>query len=302
MIRELLGGGFRISWLDDDEIAFAVDAPTEDALPELVAPHAILRTSRRDGGWSGDLFHPAPQLKRRKDKSPKRSRRAERSIDAAVAARDAVSGYIAAHRDVYAGSWFAWSGKRARMTLGFTRDVERHRAELAPAIDVEARSRSIDELEELQRRASEFIRELPEIASPMSVIEDRENAVVFDVVAKPEPAARCAAVLRARFGDGVRTRVIAEDPTVDAPALFHHYSVDVSGYVLTVYWNSGACTPLPLQITEADDHVAVRVVERFRVGPMVLYARGRRASARLRGPLGKRKVIDATTGTARPRA
>jgi hypothetical protein len=178
--------------------------------------------------------------------------------------------------------------------------VERHRAELAPAIDVEARSRSIGELEQLRRRASEFIRELPEITSPKSVIEDRENAVVFDVVAKPEPAARCAAALRARFGDCVRIRVIAEKPTVEAPALFHHYSVDVSGYVLTVYWNSGARTPLPLQITEADDHVAVRVVERFRVGPMVLYARGRRASARLRGPLGKRKVIDATTGKARP--
>jgi hypothetical protein len=223
-------------------------------------------------------------------------------MDAAVQARWAVRDYIAAHRDAYAGSWFEWSGEQARMTLGFTRDVERHRARLAPAIDAEARARSIDELERLSRLAHEFACELPDITVPGGRIDDRENAVLIDVVAKPEAAARAAAALRARFGDAVRINVVAEEPTVDTPALFHHYSVDATGCVLTVYWNSGNCKPLPLEITEADDHVAVRVTERWSVGANPAYGRGRRASARLRRPLGDRRVIDATTGKRRPRA
>jgi hypothetical protein len=70
--------------------------------------------------------------------------------------------------------------------------------------------------------------------------------------------------------------------------------------VLTVYWNSCNGEPLPLEVTEADDHVAVRLTERWNVGPVLLYARRQRASARLRQPLGERTVIDATTGQPRP--
>jgi hypothetical protein len=113
--------------------------------------------------------------------------------------------------------------------------VERHRAQLAPAIDVEPRARSLRELDQLQRSVYEFIGELPEITAPSGRIDDRENAVLIDVVARPEPAARAAAALRARFGDAVQMTVIAEEPTVDVPAPFHHYSVDAGGHVLTVY-------------------------------------------------------------------
>jgi hypothetical protein len=302
LLSALKARGFPIKWVDEDEVVFAVDAAAEDTLAALVAPLVIQRTSRVDGGWSGDLFYPAPQLREPDHRPAKRSRRADASMDAAVAARDAVRDYIAAHREDYAGSWFAWNGDLARMTLGFTRDVQRHRAELGPAIDVEARAHSIRELEQVQRSAHELIRELPDIEAPMSVIDDRANAVLVDVVAKPAAAARCDEALRARFGDTVRIKVIAKVPTVDEPALFHHYSVDASGRVLIVYWNSGNCRPLPLEITEADDHVAVRVTERWNVGPRLLYARGQRASVRLRRPLGDRTVIDATTGKTRPRA
>jgi hypothetical protein len=103
--------------------------------------------SRADGGWSGDPFYPV----RDSNSASTSHRRSKASTDAAVAARDAVRDYIAAHRDAYAGSWFEWSGDQARMTLGRTRDVERHRAELAPAIDLEARARSTRDLEEPQK-------------------------------------------------------------------------------------------------------------------------------------------------------
>lgn len=50
----------------------------------------------------------------------------------------------------------------------------------------------------------------------------------------------------------MRINVIAEEPTVDTHTVFHHYSVDASGHLLTLYWNSGNGKPLPREITEDD--------------------------------------------------
>jgi hypothetical protein len=308
--RDVTARGFRVCWQDAEEMAVAVDAPSEDALAGLVAPHAILRARRVGGGWAGDEFHPAPELEAEAPKRaeklpfgmPRRTRRTEKSLEAAVAARDAVAEYLAAHRDTYGGSWFEWRGDQARMTLGFTRDVERHRAHLAPAVDVVACAHSFRELEELQGPAWEFVEAQPEVAPCWGAIAPHRNALVIDVAAKPGPAARGAAAVRERFGDAVRIEVIAEQPTFDVPAPFHHYGVDATGHVLTVYWNSRGGRGLPLQVVEADDHVAVRITERVRRDVIVVGPVGRRASAPLSRPLGDRAVIDASMGEPRPRA
>jgi hypothetical protein len=71
---------------------------------------------------------------------------------------------------------------------------------------------------------------------------------------------------------------------------------------LTVYWNSGACEPLPLELTETDDQVAIRVTERWSRGAVAAIAVGRRASITLAQPLGTRTVLVATTKKPRPRA
>jgi hypothetical protein len=303
-LRGIVSRGFEIQHADEREVLFAVEAPRESAVPELVAPLRLSVLKRMDGGWSGDYFtsdeaaeDPVPE-----PEGTRLSAAAEASLDAAVAARDAEWPYISQHLDHYGGSWITWSGERARMTLAFIADVERHRARLAPAIEVVAHRHTEDELEAMATKALNLVETVRGVTPFLAKPDPRADAASVEVAAAPDPAADAALMLAERFGDAVRLDVVASEPTFVRPAAFHHYSVDESGLALTVFWNSGQCEPLPLEISETDDHVTVRVTERRSRGPTLAYATGRRASVALARPLNDRVVLDALTGTPRPPA
>jgi hypothetical protein len=84
---------------------------------------------------------------------------------------------------------------------------------------------------------------------------------------------------------------------------FHHFCVDGSGLCLTMFWNGYAfCEPGPATVDERDDGVIVTVTERRPRGPVASAGAGRRSTAKLRTPLGHRRVWDRRPGALRPHA
>jgi hypothetical protein len=230
--------------------------------------------------------------------------RREARIEAGAAA---VTAYVEAHRDEFAGEWRHWSSGLPTIVVAFTGNVRGHRralAELHPhpdVVEVVERRNSLARLEALMERAEECLDQLAELGIAWDIIGiDEENSrVELEIFAPDEIAAR--RVIAERLGDDVAVVHLGPKSTTVEPVPWHLWSVDHTDRRLTVHYATNtAYEPHSVEHDEDERAVKVTVLERMPAGITTLAATTRRATVDLSRPLGDRVVIDASTGDQRP--
>jgi hypothetical protein len=106
---------------------------------------------------------------------------------------------------------------------------------------------------------------------------------------------------RARYGPRVLARVIATELTSPECAAISHYRPGPDTMSVTVAYESGGGAEFDrAELLETDDRVEVGVIVQAYNGPRTADSRTAEHTVELSRPLGRRRVVDATTGKTVP--
>jgi hypothetical protein len=218
---------------------------------------------------------------------------------------DSVEAYVDAHADVHAGSWIEWNDNEPTFAVAFVDDLERHaRALDFPGVRVTRRARPLHELKPIAQEIAlgQLRGKVPPGTEWPTVGVDVVNNIVEVCGVGPDER-EAAAWLSQHYGDRVRLSWWGSAEPRVAPVSWQVWEASAADpHAVTVRWSTNSTYDLArVEVHEDADSVEIAVFERIPSGMTTMAAAYRSSELRLGEPIGKRRVIDAVTGRARPR-